>query len=170
MQASDPSVKQVALGDMEHELTRTRVALERIPEEHLDWKPHRKSWSLGELATHISNLPNWAAFTIEGDGLDMAETGPPNVALESREAVLANFDTSSAAMRQAIRAADDRKLSETWTLRNGGETIFSMPKVAVLRSFVLSHIIHHRAQLTVYLRLLDVPVPSIYGPSADETF
>ena len=154
------------LPEFDREMTTTRKVLERVPEERFDWKPHAKSYSLGALAGHIANLPTWGTATLGRSEIDIS--GGPSPAFPSKAALLTAFDENVAAARAALAGRTDPELLAIWSLKRSGKTIFSMPKTAVLRSFVLSHVIHHRAQLTVYLRLLDVPVPSIYGPSADE--
>ncbi|NOT27550.1 MAG: damage-inducible protein DinB [Acidobacteria bacterium] len=155
------------LPQFDREMSTTRKVLERIPDEHLGWKPHLKSYSLGELASHIAGLPTWATDTLSAPMFDIGN-GRSSVLLSSRSAVLATFDANASAARSALANSNDAALMTVWTLKRNGTPLFSMPKDAVLRSFVLSHLIHHRGQLSVYLRLLDVPVPSIYGPSADE--
>ena len=155
------------LPEFDHEMTTTRKVLERVPEDKFDWKPHAKSFSVGELATHVANLPTWGTETLTKSEIDLAG-GQRVAALASKAELMAAFDRNVAATRAALTGKTDPELLAIWSLKRGGKTIFSMPKTAVLRSFVLSHVIHHRGQLSVYLRLLDVPVPSIYGPSADE--
>ena len=163
-----PSLKQIALGDVNHELALTRRVLERVPDEHLPWKPHEKSMSLGALASHLSTIAGYGTRTLETDEFNFAEAGPPNREAAGRDELLSRFDDGVAAFRAAWESVDEADLSRTWTLRNGDHVIISQPKLAVLRALVISHMIHHRAQLGVYLRLLDQPVPSTYGPSADE--
>jgi len=155
------------LPEFDHEMTTTRKVLERVPEDKFNWKPHAKSFSVGELATHVANLPTWGTETLTKSEIDLAG-GQRVAALASKAELMAAFDRNVAATRAALTGKTDAELLAIWSLKRGGKTIFSMPKTAVLRSFVLSHLIHHRGQLSVYLRLLDVPVPSIYGPSADE--
>jgi uncharacterized damage-inducible protein DinB len=155
------------LPEFDHEMTMTRKVLERVPDDKRDWKPHPMSFALGALATHVANLPTWGAETLNKSEIDVGGT-PPLTAFPSTSETLAAFDTNVASARAALAGKTDAELASMWSLRRNGKTLFSMPKAAVLRSFVLSHLIHHRAQLTVYLRLLDVPVPAIYGPSADE--
>ena len=162
------SPMQLATGDLERELAITRRMLERVPEEHLAWKPHEKSMSLGTLAAHLANLLWWQTTTLERDEFDVAAPQPPRTAPESREALLQAFDEKAAVLREALARTDEAALASPWTLRRGDHIIFTMPKAAVLRSFGISHIVHHRGQLSVYLRLLDVPVPPSYGPTADE--
>ncbi len=165
------AIRDALLPEFDMEMASTRKVLERVPVEKADYKPHAKSGSLGWLAWHVADLPHWVVETINKDELDFAPPGAPRPAppkVDSREKLLASFDEKVAAARTAIAGADDAHLAKSWTLKGGGQTIFSMPRAAVLRSFVMNHIIHHRAQLGVYLRLNDVPVPGMYGPSADE--
>lgn len=159
------------LAQFDHEMVGTRKTLERVPEGQPDWAPHPKSMKMARLAGHLAELPGWAVETINRDSLDIHPTGGSQfqpLLMTSRKQLLEAFDKNAAAARAALSAASDETLLGNWTLLAGGQTIFSLPRVAVLRSFVLSHIIHHRAQLGVYLRMNDVPVPSLYGPSADE--
>ena len=159
------------LPEFDYEMASTRKTLERVPDGKWDWKPHEKSTAMGGVATHLTNIPMWAIYTIDQDSLDLAPGGKPLPGAElvkSQTELLALFDTNAAKARAAIAGASDDELFKTWTLMANGKTIMTMPKVAVLRSFIMNHMIHHRAQLGVYLRLNDIPVPSIYGPSADE--
>ena len=155
------------LPEFDHEMTTTRKVLERVPEHRFDWKPHAKSFSLGALATHVANLPAWGADALTQSEYDIA-AGQSPAAPPSKTVLMDTFDKNVTATRSALTGRTDGELMEMWTLKRGDKAIFSMPRANVLRSFVLSHLIHHRGQLSVYLRLLDVPVPSIYGPSADE--
>jgi uncharacterized damage-inducible protein DinB len=164
---TQPSFKEWAFADLENEIVSTRRVLERVPGEHLGWKPHAKSFSLGELATHVANLLHWQVMTLTADGFDLAGA-PRTAAAESRDALLRTFDENRTALKTAFDAADDASLDAPWTLRSGDHVVFSLPRRQVLRFAGISHVVHHRAQLTVYLRLLDVPVPGLYGPSADE--
>ena len=161
------SLTDALLPELDHELAVTRKLLERVPEDRVEWKPHDKSFSLGQLVAHISNLPRWGQLTLEQAGLDLADQTSPAV-LTSRKEALVRFDESARVFRAALVGRTDAELMAPWTLKQKGAAIFTMPKAAVLRSFVINHLIHHRGQLSVYLRLLDVPLPSIYGPSADE--
>jgi uncharacterized damage-inducible protein DinB len=164
-------ISQTILPEFEHEMANTRKTLERVPEDKFDWKPHEKSMTLGGLATHLGNIPSWTAQTFDRDELDIAPPGEPPYRLDqakSRAELLAAFDKNVASARAALESATDENWQGNWSLLAGGKKIFTMPRTAVMRSFVMNHLIHHRAQLGVYLRLLDVPVPSIYGPSADE--
>ena len=156
------------LPEFDHEMTTTRKLLERVPDERLDWKPHAKSFSLGQLAQHLATLPMWGSMTINQSELDIAGN-PPSTERLTRSQILARFDENVANTRAALTGKSDAELMAPWTLKREGHVIFAMPKASVWRSFVLSHIIHHRGQLTVYLRLNEAPVPAIYGPSADDT-
>lgn len=155
------------LPEFDQEMANTRKALERIPDDRLDFKPHEKSYSLLELASHVANLPSWTAMTLSTTELDLDQPfdwTPPT----SREEVLAQFDTVTSEARAALEAASADELTVDWTLRSGDDVWFTIPRAAVYRLYVMNHLVHHRAQLGVYLRLLDVPVPGMYGPSADE--
>jgi uncharacterized damage-inducible protein DinB len=160
-------LNQALLPEFDHEMANTRKSLERIPDNKLDWQPHQKSSTLGALATHLSTINQWTDAVLKQDSFDVA-TSPQPPKLKSRKEILDAFDQGTASARQAISGASDEQLMKPWSLLKDGHPIFTMPRIGVLRSFILSHSIHHRAQLGVYLRLNDVPVPSIYGPSADE--
>ena len=155
------------LPEFDHEISTTRKLLERVPDDRLTWKPHAKSMSLGGLATHLSNIPWWGEVTLAQSEFDTAGAGTQPEAT-SRAQILETFDRNASRTRGLLSGTSDAELMAPWALKRGDQTIFSMPKAAVWRSFVLSHLVHHRGQMSVYLRLLDVPVPSIYGPSADE--
>ena len=159
------------LPEFDHEMANTRKVLERIPDDRLDWRPHPKSWTMGALATHLATLPSWTVETFNRDTLDIKPDGkdyvPPKEARSNGE-LLSRFDAAVEAGRAALASATDAAMFEQWSLLSAGTRILTLPRVAVLRSFILSHSIHHRAQLTVYLRLNDIPVPALYGPSADE--
>jgi uncharacterized damage-inducible protein DinB len=163
-------IRDTLLPEFDHETANTRKVLERVPEDKLTWKPHPKSWTMAALAGHLANIPGWVPYTLGGDGIDIADpNGPkPDPDPKSRKELLERFDKNVAAARAALAAAENDVFMQPWSLKSGGKAVFTMPKAAVLRSFVFSHAIHHRAQLGVYLRLNDVPVPAIYGPSADE--
>ncbi len=154
------------LPEFDHEFSETRRALERVPEEKFDWKPHEKSWSLHDLAAHVSEIPNWMEPTLEVDTLDI--DGYEREVPETKEAILAKFDEGVAAARASLSAASGEQLASMWSMTSGGNVLMEMPKVAVVRSFIMNHNVHHRAQLGVYLRMLGVDVPGHYGPSADE--
>lgn len=158
----------VLLPEFDREMSTTRKLLERVPDDNLDWKPHTKSFSIGALAAHLANLAGWGEVTLNQTEFDVGGGQPPT-APPSRSELLSTFDRNVAATRAALAGKSDAELAGNWTLKRQGQTIFSMPKTTVWRSFVLNHLIHHRGQLSVYLRLREVPVPSIYGPSADES-
>lgn len=159
-------MKQAQLAEYDQEIVTTRRFLERIPAKDAAWKPHPKSATLGDLAVHLANIPSWVVPTMTTAELDVS-TMPPPAPFRNVEALLADFDAAAREGRSAIAAAADADFAAPWSLKNGGQTYFTLPRAAVLRSFVLSHLIHHRAQLGVYLRLHDVPLPSSYGPTAD---
>jgi len=164
-------IAQSLLPEFDQEMATTRKTLERVPEDKFDYRPHEKSMTLGRLAGHLAELPGWGVTTIEQDVFDFNPVGgKPYEAFvaKSRDKALEVFDQGVAAMRKALEGASDDELMATWTMKNAGETVMSMPRIAVLRGFVFNHGVHHRAQLGVYLRLNDVPVPSMYGPTADE--
>ena len=148
----------------------SRSILEAVPADRMDWRPHEKSWTLGELATHLANLPNWTMATLSTSEFDISpEDGgpPPMPALDSADELTAALDESAAAARGAIESCSIADLASPWTMLVAGEARFTLPKGVVLRTFILDHMIHHRAQLGVYLRQLDVPVPQLFGPTAD---
>ena len=161
------SMIEALIQELDQESQTTRRVLERVPGDRLGWKPHDKSMSLGGLATHLSNLPNWGATILNGAGFDLAD-GPPNLEEKtSRADILAAFDAAAAQARGSI-AKTDAELVAPWSLKRGGQHVFTMPRATAFRTFMLYHLVHHRGQLSVYLRLNDIPVPSIYGPTADE--
>jgi uncharacterized damage-inducible protein DinB len=165
-------INQALLPEFDHEMKGVRKSLERVPDDKLTWRPHPKSPNMGWLAGHLANMPSWLVFGINQDSLDLAPVGSPAPKTpepKTNKELLELFDKNVAAGRAALAAASDETLMQPWSLLKGGKTVMTMPKVAVVRSFVLNHMIHHRAQLGVYLRLNDIPVPSIYGPSADES-
>jgi uncharacterized damage-inducible protein DinB len=166
------ALKDALLPEFDHEMALTRRVLERVPFGDAAWRPHAKSMTLGELATHLVELPTWAPTILTQRQFDMGGQEdveePPAWEADTLAALLAAFDKNALAARRVIADTSDAQFMEPWTLKSRGQEVFTLPKVAVLRSFILSHVIHHRGQLSVYLRLRDVPVPSIYGPSADE--
>jgi uncharacterized damage-inducible protein DinB len=169
------AARDALLAEFDHEIATTKKLLERLPgpgpgenaAAALAWRPHPKSMTLGGLATHIANISTWSGAILNEGFFDLSGAPPPLEPLASRSAILTLFFESSAAARQAMDKSD-AEYAAMWTLKRGGQEVFSMPRVAVFRSFVLSHLIHHRGQLSVYLRLNGIAVPAIYGPSADE--
>ncbi len=164
------SIAELILPDFDHETATTRALLERVPQDKSGWRPHEKSRSLGQLAMHIANLPHWGVITLERTEFDtnpLDGARPASAPFESTSNLLATYDVNVRTARALLARATDAELMVQWTLKSGGRSMFSMPRVAVYRSLVLNHAIHHRGQLSVYLRLLDVAVPSIYGPTAD---
>lgn len=156
---------------LEYEAAPTRKVLERVPMERWDWKPHEKSTAMGALAQHLANLPSWVLLTINQDELDIAPGGKPFVMEErlgTAPALVAMLDTNIAAAIASLKATNDAHLEGNWTLLANGHRIQSWPRRTVLQHNVFLHMAHHRAQLGVYLRLNGVPLPAIYGPSADE--
>jgi len=165
-------LSEALLPEFDIEMANTRKTLERVPDAKFSWKPHEKSGSMGWLAGHLANLPEWAVITIKQEGFDVAPGGvqhthPPQP--KTSKELLETFDKNVVAARAAIAGASDAELFKMWTLFNNGQKVLAMPKIACLRSWVMNHTIHHRAQLGVYLRLNNLPVPATYGPSADET-
>jgi uncharacterized damage-inducible protein DinB len=155
------------LPEFDREMTTTRKLLERVPEDRFAWKPHAKSRSFVELATHIAMLPHWGAAALSQAETDTGGAGPQILAT-SRADLLARFDSNVADTRAALTGKSDAEMMATWSLKQNGQALFTMPRTAVWRTFFLNHLVHHRGQLSVYLRLNDVPVPAMYGPSADE--
>jgi uncharacterized damage-inducible protein DinB len=163
-------IGQSMLPEFDQEMANTRKTLERVPDDKFEWTPHPKSFPMGKLATHLANLPSWTNVTIDMDEFDMAPGGVQMKTPEchSQKELLATFDENLSRARKALQGITDEKMFQSWSLLASGEKLFSLPRIAVLRSFVMNHIIHHRAQLGVYLRLNEIPVPALYGPSADE--
>lgn len=156
--------------EFDHEMGTTRRVLERVPEAEFEWKPHEKSMTLGQLARHIANLPSWCRMILEGTSYDLSAPGNERrtEAPASRAALIKEFDDKVSAARGILVKMTDPELMVYWTLKNGDHEVFTMPRISVVRGFFLNHSIHHRGQLTVYLRLKNVPLPPIYGPTADE--
>jgi uncharacterized damage-inducible protein DinB len=163
-------MNQALLGEFDHEMTSTRKTLERVPDAKWDWKPHTKSGSMGWQANHIALFPGWLAEMFSSESLDFAPGGKPmeQPSAHNRQELLAIFDKGLVEARAALAKVSDHQLLATWTLLNNGQVFFSMPRIAAYRGMIMNHLIHHRAQLCVYFRLNDIPVPALYGPSADE--
>jgi uncharacterized damage-inducible protein DinB len=160
--------KDIAFGDLERELAVTRTVLDRLPEEHYGWRPHEKSMRLGNLALHIAELPAWATGTLAADEMDAANAPRPPKELASREELLARFDANVANLRKAVADFDMAGFDRPWTMRNGEQIIVTRPRSTVYRLWCINHMVHHRAQLCLYLRLLNVPVPTVYFNTADD--
>lgn len=161
--------KEALLAEFDHEIGSTRRLLERVPDAHLAWKPHEKSFSLAGLSGHIANLSTWMNRILDSTELDLATVADSRQASPvSRDDVLQRLEVNAKSARAKLAEQTDASLAAAWTLKNEGREMFTMPRASVLRSFVFNHLIHHRGQLTVYLRLQNVPLPSLYGPTADE--
>jgi uncharacterized damage-inducible protein DinB len=159
------------LPEFDQEMAHARKSLERVPEDKMAWKPHEKSMTMAQLATHLAEIPGWGTITMEQESFDMAPPGAPPyqpAILNSRQAILELFDKNVSSAREILSKTTDDRFMRRWTLLMGGAQIFSMPRIAVVRSMIMNHLIHHRAQLGVYLRMNDIPLPAIYGPSADD--
>jgi uncharacterized damage-inducible protein DinB len=162
------AIKDSLLPEFDHEMGTTRRVLERVPDADLAWKPHAKSFSLGQLAYHVAYIPTWVDVTFDVTVFDIATIDARPKQPSGIVTLLTAFDANVKKARAKITEQPDPAFFATWTLKKEGQEVFTMPKVAVLRSFVMNHLIHHRGQMSVYLRLRDVPLPSIYGPTADE--
>ena len=156
------------LAELDQEAATTRRVLERVPGDKLGWKPHVKSMSLGQLALHVATIPGAVAKFLAGDGLDIGGVNFEAPAATSASELLPALDESIKTAKEVLTGLDDHKAMTTWKLTRGATELFAAPRIGVARSIMLNHWYHHRGQLSVYLRLLNIPVPSIYGPSADE--
>jgi uncharacterized damage-inducible protein DinB len=163
------TIAELLLPEFDQEMVSTRRVLERVPEDRFAWKPHAKSSSMGDLASHVVNMLRWTVDTMEKTSFDIDSVTPEemNKAAKTHAELLAWFDANAAQARAAL-ARSDADYQVPWTLKKGSRVFFTLPRYTCVRSFCLNHIVHHRAQLTVYLRENDVPVPGLYGPSADE--
>ncbi len=162
------NIASALIAEMEQEAAVTKTCLERIPTDKFDWKPHEKSMTFGRLASHVAEMFAWTPSTMEHAELDFSKMDYKPFEPKTTEELVEFLDKNVAEAIAALRSSADDRFMESWTMRNGEQVYFTMPKIAVMRSFVMNHIIHHRGQLSVYLRLNDIAVPSIYGPSADE--
>jgi len=156
------------LMEFDREASTTRKLLERLPDEKLSWAPHPRSSTLAQLAKHLASLPDWAAGALLGDGFDLGTAPSPGEPPKSTAEIVDAFDRNVGKAKAALARLDDARASAAWTLSMNGRTLVQMPRVAFVRTLLLNHSVHHRGQLSVYLRLLDVPVPPMYGPTADE--
>ncbi len=162
------TIAESLLPEYDHEMATTRSLLALVPEADSEWQPHSRSMTLGHLATHIYALSSiWVSMTVTRDALDLVRDEMPELAFGGTTALLERFDRDRALAREQLAACSDPAMMASWTLRHDGATVLEMPRIAVLRSFCFNHVIHHRGQLSVYLRLRDVPLPNIYGPTAD---
>jgi uncharacterized damage-inducible protein DinB len=164
------SIIETLLPEFDHEMASTRRLLAIVPAAEAAWRPHPKSSTLGDLAAHIARLPLWGRLVFQQPELDLGSPANASIAkalFTTVAELLEQFDRNVREARAALALVPDAAMGETWTLRNRGTTILSMPRAAIVRGFILSHMIHHRGQLSVYLRLRDVPLPSLYGPTAD---
>jgi uncharacterized damage-inducible protein DinB len=159
-------INELLLREFDREMSNTRKTLQRVPAEKWDWKPQEKSGSLGWMAGHVATLAGFTTVTIKTPELDIADASIPKV--EKHADLLNIFEKMGGEARAALAGLTDEQLQQTWTLKRNGNLIFSMPRYDVLRTMCFNHIVHHRGQLTMYLRQLGVPVPALYGPSADE--
>ena len=163
------AIKDALIPEFDHEMATTRRVLERVPAAQYTWRPHERSMSLGQLAAHISNLPFWCSATLDTKVLDLDTMGDMRPRDPSDPAsLLFNFDSAVSTARGKLVNQTDAEMLTPWTLKKGAHEIFTLPRISAIRSFVMNHLIHHRGQLSVYLRLQNVPVPPIYGPTADE--
>lgn len=165
------TIAESILPEFEIEMAGTRKVLERLPEDKLDWKAHEKSLTIGSVACHLANIPSWVSSTLLHDSLDInpvdGESLEPPI-LDNPKQILDQFDANVAAAKKIIAETPDEEFAKNWSLLSEGHTLFTMPKLGVLRTWVMNHSIHHRAYLCSYYRLNDVPVPALYGPSGDE--
>lgn len=165
------SYAQTILPEFDQEMASTRKVLQRVPDDKFDWRPHPRSNTIGWNANHIAELPGWAVSALTQPDFDFAPAGGERYQspkLKSSRELVELFDRNVASVRKAIEAVRDEDMGQTWSLLAGGKPIFTMPRSAVMRSFVMNHMIHHRAILCVYLRMNDIPIPGMYGPSGDE--
>jgi uncharacterized damage-inducible protein DinB len=163
-----PSLKEIAFGDLERELAVTRSVLERLPAAHYGWKPHEKSMTLARLALHVADMPDWMRATIARDELDAASAPRPPAELKDSAELLGRFDRNVEALREAVARFDMANFNRPWSMRNGEQVMVTRPRATVYRVWCMNHMIHHRAQLCLYLRLLNVPVPTVYFNTADD--
>lgn len=158
---------ETLLPEFEEEMKNTRKLLECVPDDKFEYQPHAKSMKLGRLATHVAEIPSWTVFTIDQDVLDMQPGHQPSLA-KSRAELLETFDKGVADARKRIQSTNDADWQKNWTFKYAGKPIMSNPRSTIMRSVIMNHLVHHRAQLGVFLRLNNVAIPGMYGPSADE--
>ena len=158
-------IGQSMISEFDQEMATTRRVLERVPSEKSTWKPHEKSFSIGHLAQLVARMPGWIPMTVNHSKLDLSQASP--YSYETTDALLKDFDRNVREARDALSNVTDEQMHQPWALTMGDRTLMTLPRGVVVRQNI-NHLVHHRAQLTVYLRLLDIPVPSVYGPTADE--
>ncbi|UAY53407.1 DinB family protein [Ferruginibacter albus] len=163
------ALKDGLLAEIKHEAASTKKILEKVPVEHLSWKPHEKSMTLGRLASHVAEIPRWVSNIIRADEYNFQTQPMKRNDAQSKEELLTLFEETLNKAVADIEAVDNEELFKTWTVKNGEHTVFQLAKIGSLRGWAYNHLYHHRGQLSVYLRLLDIPVPGMYGPSADES-
>jgi uncharacterized damage-inducible protein DinB len=161
------TIAEILLPEFDAEMANTRKLLACVPDGKDDWAPHAKSMALMRLASHVAEMPNWAIHTLQLDRLEFAGGEKPWRAANAGELVT-HFDAGVTAVRPVLQAVTDEAMARPWSLVFSGHTVFTMPKSLVMRNMVLNHMVHHRAQLGVYLRILEIPIPGMYGPSADD--
>lgn len=161
--------RTAAFCDIKSEFAKTKTLLERIPEDKFDWQPHEKSWPMIKMATHLANLPTWVGFSLNTDGLDVSAPFPSVPIPKTTRELVERFDKNCEEALRAIENVTDEQLDESWSLKHGDHIISTRPKYEVIREWSINHIIHHRAQLTMYFRLTNIAVPPLFGPSADES-
>ncbi len=162
------AIRDMLLPEFDQEMANTRKMLERVPEDHINFQPHEKCWKMDRLSGHIADLPSWVTHTMQVEVLAMEPGQYKPFEPTSRKALLERFDKNASEAHAALASATDEQLNTMWTMKWAGKTVMTMPRYNVLRSVVLNHLIHHRAQLGMYLRLMNVAIPGMYGPSADE--
>jgi len=163
------AIVDALLPEFDHEMAVTRKVIERVDDAQFGWKPHEKSMSLGRLATHVAEIPQWGQTILTQPEFNMVDGEHKPTAAATTSAVLELFDGQVKTIRALLAARTDAELMSTWTFKQNGKELFGMPRAAAWRSWVMNHLIHHRGQLSVYLRLTGSKVPGIYGPSADES-
>ncbi|GAK60591.1 DinB protein [Candidatus Vecturithrix granuli] len=156
------------IAELQHEAVTTRKLFERVPDEQFDWQPHQKSMSVRNLTNHIAQIYNWCGYIVNQDELDIATAQFERKMAGTTQELLALFDENVANAVALLKKQDEQHVLKTWTFRNGAQVMFALPRMAVIRTMVLNHGIHHRGQFSVYLRLLNIPLPPMYGPTADE--
>ncbi len=161
-------MKSELIREFKEEAEKTRKILLRVPTDKFDWQPHEKNSSFRALAQHIANVPSWVGATLKHDELDFANPMPKNEPAADNDALMAFFEMRNTEALKVLEEMDEAELKRDWTMRMGEQIFFTKPKGDVLREFVFNHIVHHRGQLSLYLRMLDIPVPALYGPTADE--